>query len=130
MTATCPGCKDPVEDRWQFCPICGLALKPTCSSCGERLDPRWQLCPVCGTKTALHRPAPVPTPSAAAAPTIDASGQILRGATPAEVAALLPTARGTTADLRAVVQRHLTVDGNRTFFTLPDDRWAVARASF
>jgi hypothetical protein len=63
----CPGCKQTVQDNFQFCPSCHTRLKKVCPGCGELLRLRWKICPYCGTSpSAPHMPheAPVVTEAA------------------------------------------------------------------
>ncbi len=57
----CPGCKQTVQDNFQFCPSCHTRLKKTCPGCGELLRLRWNICPYCGTSpSAPHMTREVP----------------------------------------------------------------------
>jgi len=48
----CPGCKQTVQENFQFCPSCHTRLKKVCPGCGELLRLRWNICPYCGAAPA------------------------------------------------------------------------------
>ena len=65
----CPGCKQTVQDHFQFCPSCHTRLKKVCPGCGELLRLRWNICPYCGTSpSAPHMAHEVPIVTEALAP--------------------------------------------------------------
>jgi len=65
----CPGCKQTVQDNFQFCPSCHTRLKKVCPGCGELLRLRWNICPYCGTSpSAPHMAHEVPVAVEAPAP--------------------------------------------------------------
>lgn len=65
----CPGCKQTVQDDFQFCPSCHTRLKKTCPSCGALMRLRWNICPYCGTSpSAPHMAHEVPVMTEALAP--------------------------------------------------------------
>jgi RNA polymerase subunit RPABC4/transcription elongation factor Spt4 len=65
----CPGCKQTVQDTFQFCPSCHTRLKKVCPGCGELMRLRWNICPYCGTSpSAPHMVHEVPVVVEALAP--------------------------------------------------------------
>jgi hypothetical protein len=50
---TCPGCGDPVNNRFVFCPACGRRLHNICPGCGKPAEANWKVCPHCGE--GLHK---------------------------------------------------------------------------
>jgi len=65
----CPGCKQTVQDNFQFCPSCHTRLKKVCPGCSELLRLRWNICPYCGTSpSAPHMAQEVPVVTRALAP--------------------------------------------------------------
>jgi hypothetical protein len=53
ITRKCPGCGDPVESRFAFCPSCGRRMQNVCAGCGKPAEVNWNVCPHCGE--ALHK---------------------------------------------------------------------------
>ena len=43
----CPNCSAILEERFRFCPHCGIAMQNECEGCGQLLNPAWQYCPSC-----------------------------------------------------------------------------------
>ncbi len=65
----CPGCKQTVQDDFQFCPSCHTRLKKVCPGCGALMKLRWNICPFCGTSpTAPRMVQEVPVVAEALAP--------------------------------------------------------------
>lgn len=57
----CPGCKQTVQENFQFCPSCHTRLKKVCPGCGALLRLRWNICPYCGASpSAPHMAQEVP----------------------------------------------------------------------
>ena len=54
MTRTCPGCRNPVETRFAFCPSCGRRFQNVCPGCEKPAKPDWNVCPHCGKKLHEH----------------------------------------------------------------------------
>jgi RNA polymerase subunit RPABC4/transcription elongation factor Spt4 len=48
----CPGCKQTVQENFQFCPSCHTRLKKVCPGCSALLRLRWNICPYCGASPA------------------------------------------------------------------------------
>lgn len=46
--ATCPNCKQPIQDDFVACPGCHASLKTICPNCRRLLQPQWTMCPFCG----------------------------------------------------------------------------------
>ena len=68
----CPGCKQTVQDVFQFCPSCHTRLKKVCPGCDELLRLRWKICPYCGTSpSAPHMVHEVPVVAEALAPELE-----------------------------------------------------------
>ncbi len=49
----CPKCGVHLEERYQFCPVCGGTIVPRCVGCGKFLDSNWKTCPYCGEKVVI-----------------------------------------------------------------------------
>ncbi len=46
----CPQCGVYLEERFQYCPLCGGAIVPRCAKCAKLLASNWKACPYCGKK--------------------------------------------------------------------------------
>jgi hypothetical protein len=57
MEIQCPGCAAFLEERYSFCPHCGVAMGSRCSHCGNLLDKQWKVCPSCGERLPSCREA-------------------------------------------------------------------------
>ncbi len=50
MLDECPSCHEEIEERWKFCPMCGMAIRLACEECGMNLEMGWKICPRCETR--------------------------------------------------------------------------------
>lgn len=65
----CPGCKQTVQENFQFCPSCHTRLKKVCPGCSALLRLRWNICPYCGASPAApHMAHEVPVVAEALPP--------------------------------------------------------------
>ena len=47
--ATCPNCESKVSSAFDWCPQCGMELKPhACTYCGNQMESNTRFCPSCG----------------------------------------------------------------------------------
>jgi RNA polymerase subunit RPABC4/transcription elongation factor Spt4 len=46
---SCYSCDSLVDDKWKYCPSCGVDLSEVCKKCGEILKPEYVICPKCET---------------------------------------------------------------------------------
>jgi len=44
----CPSCSATLQERWKYCPMCGLGTKLDCPNCKRSVEADWKLCPHCG----------------------------------------------------------------------------------
>jgi len=55
-TMICPGCGEPIEARWKFCPVCEMPLTGhLCPSCRLPVKENWKRCPECGVSLVCSR---------------------------------------------------------------------------
>lgn len=58
-SASCPGCREPIETGFRVCPYCGQALVARCPGCDRSVEAGWKVCPHCATGL-----EPTPPPAA------------------------------------------------------------------
>lgn len=54
----CNTCKEPLQQGYSYCPICGALNKGRCPGCNELVQEQWTHCPYCGTALPTEDSAP------------------------------------------------------------------------
>jgi len=63
---SCPTCNKAIDQKYIFCPYCGIRTQNLCPNCKKPVSNDWQLCPYCSQ----------PLTSSENQTTLDASGEI------------------------------------------------------